>query len=350
VEYQSIIDEAIKVDIICDNTINVELKSGNVVNGHRLILASGSVSVKVPDYLRRIQDCDRIIVDPFIKTGYERIKNIPKNSRILVIGTGLTGEEQANILLKSDHNNITLISRNGKRHFMYPLDQKNRHLTLEKIPDCFTAKNSEEFDNKWNQFMTYYLEKGYTHEDIFSAIQKNWTEIKKNIVDVSEKLFQWRRTLAVNSIGTSYEAAMFNNKAIKEGKLSIKKGHIKNVVQKNDILEVCLEDVNVICLEKYDYIINAVGRNIIQHPLWTHLLNKGIAQKHKGIGVNVNQYGQLIDSNGKSLDMIYVVGMPRSGDHAITHGYLGNTAFNVPQIRAHLYDTAKHILHNCFPK
>ena len=94
----------------------------------------------------------------------------------------------------------------------------------------------------------------------------------------------------------------------------------------------------------YDFIINAIGRNIIRHPVWDNLLDECIAEKHAGIGVRVNEFGQLMNPQGVLSNLIWVVGMARAGDHALRHGYLGNTAFNVPQIRSHVYSTVQSML------
>lgn len=130
VSYESVIGEAIKVIKNSEHSISVVLANNEIVQGNYLILASGSISVKIPKYLEHLNNHKKVIIDPYIKHDYERILDVPTHAKILVLGTGLTGEEQANILLKTGHTDITLLSRNGKRHFVYPLYQKNQNLIL----------------------------------------------------------------------------------------------------------------------------------------------------------------------------------------------------------------------------
>ena len=149
----------------------------------------------------------------------------------------------------------------------------------------------------------------------------------------------FKRTLAVNSIGVTWEVSENLRQAEAAGKMSVVHGSILGVHAGED-LEVEF-DSGTRC---YDYIINAVGRNIIRHSIWDQLLADGIAKKHAGIGVRVSETGRMVNSEEIESDRIWVVGMARAGDHALRHGFLGNTAFNVPQVRSHLYGTIRDLL------
>ena len=164
--------------------------------------------------------------------------------------------------------------------------------------------------------------KGYSHEDIFEAIKLSWKKIIENLnqIEITSKLFQFRRILAVNSIGVSHDSAKLNNEASDKGYFTVKHGCITNItLTNNDAFEVHYDDK----IEQYDYIINAIGRNIIQHPLWYNLFKDGLAQKHLIIGVNVNEHGQLIDKNGTDL-IVFMFWMARSGDSYAASSILGN--------------------------
>ena len=221
---------------------------------------------------------------------------------------------------------------------------------LETPPDFLHAENQEEFDRIFSEFFDHYIRCGHSPEDIFEAIGPFWNNMKENIggdEKAAKKLFQFRRMLAVNSIGVSWEVAEVNRRAREEGLLLVKHGYIDHIDLVDNTFEVSYRKTcneSHVVVEHYDYIINAIGRNIIKHALWDNLINDGLAKKHIGIGVDVSEIGQLIDGEGHASDLIYVVGMARAGDHMLRHGFLGNTAFNVPQIRAHLYPTMKAML------
>jgi len=305
-------------------------------------MASGSISVKIPNYLDSLKNHDRVIIDPLTIEGHERRAKIPQDAKVLVLGTGLTGEEQINVLLKSNHTNLALLSREGQRHFRYEENQANLPLSLTEPPHFLMAETPEEFNHQLSEFFEHYLTRGHSPEDIFAAVRPFWDKVRADLggcVKAAERLRQFKRSLAVNSIGVTWEVSENMRQAESDGKVSLIRGHISEVAW-DGRLKVVRDGV----VEYYDYIINAVGRNIIRHPIWDRLLEDGIAKKHAGIGVRVSETGRMVNVIGEESGLIWVVGMARAGDHTLRHGFLGNTAFNVPQVRSHLYDTIQDLL------
>ena len=322
--------------------IHVKLDNGRYVDCDRLLMASGSITVKIPTYLSLVLDDDRVIIDPLTLEGHERRAKIPQDAKVLVLGTGLTGEEQINVLLKSNHSDLTLFSRGGMQHYRYQEKQTNIPLVLDKAPEFFFAETPEEFNTQLTEFYSRYLSQGHSPEDVIDAIRPFWEQLRSQLggcVKAAGRLREFKRTLAVNSIGTSYEVGENLKKAQEEGKFSVMHGAI-NAVTSGDQLEVEFDSGK----HNFDYIINAVGRNIIRHPIWDGLIADGFARKHAGIGVQVGATGRMLGSDGNESNCMWVVGMPRSGDHALRRGYLGNTAFNVPQVRSHIYTTIEDLL------
>lgn len=350
VTYRSETGEAVRVSMTGDG-VEVLLEDGRTIQGDQLVMATGSLSVKIPAYLKPLVCHANVIVDPLIVDGHERRALIPPGSRVLVLGTGLTGEEQAKILLGQGVTDIMMVSREGRRHHAYPAYQKNVPLAITACPEFFSnVVTSEEFNRSLEAFYAPYLERGYTPEDILEAVRPWWGMMREKMggeEKAAEYLHQFKRPLATHSIGTSWEVRQKVREAEARGQLRVMGASIREIVEENGRLKVSFnasKDGSLLNDERYDYIINAVGRNIIQHPIWERMLKDGLASKHLGIGVRVNEYGQLIDPSGHASSCISVVGMARSGDHALRRGYLGNTAFNVPQVRAHAYETAKAVL------
>ena len=350
VSYTSIAGEAMRVDIDKQKQkVRVTLKSGEVITGDRLVLASGSIAVKIPDYLQAFENHDHVIADPLIIEGHEARARIPLGSKVLILGTGLTGSEQAKILLDAGHEDLTLFSREGKLHYHYPLLQENKPLFLAERPGFLIAETAEEFEAGFIELYRQYRKKGHSPEDILASIRPHWDRVRGELggcLKAIEKLTPHKRLLAVNSIGLSAEVSAILENAIEKGYLSQKKGEIKNVSEKDGKFLVDLGGDNRTEPETItvDYIINGIGRTIVRHPLWENLLRDGHANKHASIGVQVSERGQMMDANGAYSNLVYVVGMARAGDHAYRHGFLGNTAFNVPQIRFHCGGTVDAIL------
>lgn len=343
INFQSAHGEALRVSI-SDDSVSLKLDDGGCLQGDRLIMASGSISVKVPPYLDNVRDNEQVIIDPLTKAGHEQRLALPLDAKILVLGTGLTGEEQANLLSKAGHSKITLFSRSGRRHFPYPKEQSNRPLVLDRRPDFLMAETPEEFHLQLGDFFGQYLCRGHSPEDIFAAIRPFWTDVRAELggcEKTAQRLYSFKRTLAVNSIGAPWEVGSNIRVAEREGRVSVLNGDIAQVNFRDGQFQVTFKEREP---ENYDFIINAIGRNIIRHSIWEQLLQDGIAKKHAGIGVRVSEAGRMINKDDQESNRIWVVGMARAGDHTLRHGFLGNSAFNVPMVRSHLYETMKDVL------
>lgn len=351
VTYRQVTGEAMRVRLEGDDKVSVTLRSGEDITADRVVMASGSIAVKVPAYLEELRGHERVILDPLTLEGHRRRQAIPLGSRVLILGTGLTGEEQAHLLYERGHTALTLLSRGGHRHFAYRQDQTNAPLVLNAPPDFLLAETAEEFDESLAGFFDHLTGKGHSHEDILAAIRPYWGEVRRQLGGcylAADKLRRFRRSLAVNSIGSTFEVSAALERAESEGVLEVMRGRIETITNDDGAFLVryreTAEESAPLSEIRVDTIINAVGRTIIRHPIWEGLLADGLAAKHAGIGVRVSEEGQMVDALGQASERIWVVGMARAGDHALRHGFLGNSAFNVPQVRAHLYDTVDAML------
>lgn len=344
VTFKTVTAEAVRVSLEPDSIL-VDLDNGERLEGDRLVMASGSISVKIPPYLKPVIDDENVIVDPLTRAGHEQRLRLAKDARILILGTGLTGEEQANLLIKAGHKDITLFSRGGQRHFPYPKEQTNLPLKLEQRPEFLMAETPEEFNYQLRDFFFQHLCLGHSPEDIFAAIRPFWDDVRAELggcVKTAERLYMFKRTLAVNSIGAPWEVGDNLRRAEREGKVSVLSGHVKEVRKIDGQFELHFEEAGD--SERFDVIINAIGRNIIRHSIWEQMLRDGLAKKHAGIGVRVGATGRMVNIEDAESERIWVVGMARAGDHTLRHGFLGNTAFNVPMVRAHIYETMRDLL------
>lgn len=343
VNYNPVNAEAVRVYVESDH-VGVRMADGSIIESDRLIMASGSIAVKVPDYLKHLSGNQKIIFDPLDLDGHQARMAIHPDASVLVLGTGLTGEEQIAVLHKNGHRGrMNLFSRGGQRHFRYEQNQSNKELILASPPAFLMSETPEEFNEELSVFFASYLSKGHSPEDIFAAIRPFWNDVRADLggcKKAAQRLRDFRRTLATHSIGCPHGVCEIIEKTLADETLEIINGNINSVEDVGDQLEVKFEDRT----ERYDFIINAVGRNIIRHEIWENMIKDGLAKKHAGIGIRVGETGRLVNEKGEESDRIWVVGMARAGDHALRHGFLGNTAFNVPQVRSHLYDTIDDLL------
>ena len=198
-DYKRVTGEAMRVLLNEDKTVTVQMRDGRELTANRVVMASGSIAVKVPEYMQHLRENPNFIVDPLTKDGHARRAEIPQDARVLILGTGLTGEEQCSVLLKSGHTNLTMLSRGGRRHFRYPEKQLNKELVLDQPPEFLMGETPEEISERWEEFLDHYGEQGYTNEDIFKAILPHWESMRKlmgGCERAMQRLFDARRMLA----------------------------------------------------------------------------------------------------------------------------------------------------------
>ncbi|MGW3161174.1 FAD/NAD(P)-binding protein, partial [Streptomyces sp. NPDC001089] len=99
-----------------------------------------------------------------------------------------------------------------------------------------------------------------------------------------------------------------------------------------------------------DLVVSNFGREFdytkVEQPLWRNLLRKGIAVPHErtGRGVEVDECGTLLSSDGTPVGPISTVGVPREGDEIVRHGRTGAFAFNLAAIKNHSVAVAAHVV------
>ena len=85
----------------------------------------------------------------------------------------------------------------------------------------------------------------------------------------------------------------------------------------------------------------------VDSTLWTNLLRRKIAVRHRrtGRGVEVDGFGTVLGPAGGPSGPISVIGGPREGDEIVRHGRMGAFSFNLAAIKNHSVGVAATVLH-----
>lgn len=279
----------------------------------------------------------------------EKIHGIPKNKRILIIGTGLSGIDAA-IALK-DHKNVVMASRQGRlpavRKTLYAYPPK--YLTDEHIKNFF----------KKNKKCSLSLIKKEIEKELALAFNKKIsleqltvdsntvTQLKKDIFLAKKNVNLWEDTIMTitNYINTAwlylsltdkkkiltqemrlisryisafpYQNAKIIYRLLKKETLSIRKGIKCIKLEKNYFIAQFQEDDNHYN-DKFDYVINATpitnDIRLTSHELYKNLITKNLIKLNCFGGVKVNHYFQV-----KGKNQFYAAGPTITGSHLVTN-------------------------------
>lgn len=94
--------------------VDVRTRDGRLLTSELLVVATGNATPRLPAEFAEDMSVSSAVVA--VPTDLERIHQIPKRARVLLIGSGLTALDVLSTMLKSGHHGaITAISRRGLR-------------------------------------------------------------------------------------------------------------------------------------------------------------------------------------------------------------------------------------------
>jgi uncharacterized NAD(P)/FAD-binding protein YdhS len=103
-------DEAVSVRRVRGGW-QVGLASGACLDAHGVVLATGHGPPRVPEPLTHLRDDARLVTDPLAPGG---LQGVDIDSRVLVVGTGLTALDALHVLRESGHRGpVHAVSRSG---------------------------------------------------------------------------------------------------------------------------------------------------------------------------------------------------------------------------------------------
>lgn len=94
--------------------VDVRTRDGRLLTSELLVVATGNATPRLPaEFAENMSASSAVVAVP---TDLERVHQVPKSARVLLIGSGLTALDVLSTMLKSGHRGaITAISRRGLR-------------------------------------------------------------------------------------------------------------------------------------------------------------------------------------------------------------------------------------------
>jgi uncharacterized NAD(P)/FAD-binding protein YdhS len=317
--------------------VNVQLTGGNILAARVLVLAVGNFpppNINVPGLS---DGCKRYVPHPWSAAA---LKGIPKNGRVLLIGSGLTSIDVA-VALKSEGfaGHIHILSRRGL------LPQPHRQ---EPPWPQFWNEQSPRTVRGLLRLVRSQLraasDAGCDWRAVIDALRPVTQEIWQSLpLDERRRFLRHVRPYwDANRHRMASQIADRISSLLQEGQATLYAGRITRYRELSDHAEITLRyrKTRVERVLRVDRVINCAGPETdcrrMDAPLIKRLLAQRIARPDPlFLGLDVDANGALIDSSGNPSPSLYAIGAARKG--------LLWEATAVPEIREQASQLAEHL-------
>ncbi len=347
-------DVAIDADRV-DGSVKVQLRSGGSTAAELLVIATGNAPPRLPASLAHLGDDPRVIVEAL---DVERLRAIPTNASVLLLGSSLTALDVASTLVRRGHaGRIVSISRRGQRprpHRVAPTTPGPAFLDRVEgpIPDFVLAAGSPPTVRGLMRAVRKRI-----REDAIGGV--NWYAGFDAMRDV---LWQVWPTLpgaekrrALRLLRPWYDVHRFrtppqNDALVREaearGAIEFRAGRVRGIEARDDGLHVRMDlRGQGETTQRFDVLVNCTGLDPASgardNPFLRALLDRGaITIDPSGIGFAVDSHCRPLDRDGHAQPDMRIFGPPSAGTFGDPLGVL----FIAPQIRRHVPAMLKRLM------
>lgn len=350
----------------CSLSHNSTTPGTATIPADHVIIATGLEERNLP-FATEVLEHPSFVRRAYSETGVERLFGVRPDAEVAIIGTLLTAYDVAALLLRRNHTGkIHMISRSGLTIRTYPVDHQHRVLDLPAPRlhgDSYEGRDDlvGRVKDEWARACAIVARE---HPDVAPAVvtervAKAWephlpeflarvpTTDLRALLDRYSSLLATLRVSAVAYTTEIVDAAMADG-----GQITLTTGSVDSIVGTDAgtlLLSVSTSD-STRTIEAA-LVISNFGREPdyerVDSTLWTNLLRKKIAVRHRrtGRGVEVDGAGTVIGPTGVPAGPISVIGGPREGDEIVRHGRMGAFSFNLAAIKNHSVGVAASVLH-----
>lgn len=371
------------------NSHQIKLSDGKKINAHAVVLAMGNPKPKqhpliTPKMLEDDSFNDKYIGNQWLAESREKIKALCKTSEstqhktAVIWGTGLSGDDAfRDLVYHGFKGKIIMISRNGYRHFSYPLTQKLKQAfvrpseeffsnldhgeysaVIAELSDLFEQQTGIRYDPKTKTIERQNMldrlhQKTYTSEEVITVFQRYIPYIisvigPKNFGNI---LRAHGSALNVLRVGAGYDVSNEIQAALESGQLEIIAASIDNIFYKDGDNKIKMAITHKHSGEqeiiKANLVISSLGPNYnfaqSKHPLWKSLFKQNVVSAHPtgyGLDIAENSYGTLTSK----ASGLFAAGPLTSGYRMCTEGIIGPPAFSMPGMRNSLDRVSNEIV------
>lgn len=305
-----------------------ELAGGRTLRAGRGVLALGWNAVGVPDPLRGADAHPGWIGDPW---DLERIAAIPRDARVLLLGTSLTACDAFAVLAAQGHTGPVLaLSRRGMR----PAAQNPFPSTLTSVWGMLRDPEPA-FLRRHGRPATLRAALRALRADVaaLDPSTASWQAPFDDLRDGSMRFWpDWpdaQKRRFVRHAKPWYDTFRFRNPpqverivddGLARGQLALAAGRLRGARPSGAAIEVDYDARadGARRTSAADVVVNCTGPRPLPgasgHPLWTRLIADGLVRDHPcGLGVQVDEACRTIDATGRANDDLLAFGPPTIG-------------------------------------
>ncbi|MBA8955987.1 putative NAD(P)/FAD-binding protein YdhS [Actinomadura namibiensis] len=362
--------EVVDLTVVADGVdVVVEDRPGpgrRVLRADHVVLATG-LEERGPPFAAGVRDHPAFVRHPYSEEGIERILGLRRDAVVAIVGTLLSAYDSASLLLRNGHTGrIHMISRSGLTLRTYPSDHRHQVLGLPdpRLPAGGYAGRDDlvrRLRDEWERACAAVAREHPAVDPLVvtERVAKSWephlpealarvpSDDLRALLDGYGSLLATLRVGAVAYITELVDAALAGG-----GPIALTTGRVDGITAtETGTLRLSVSGPTSEREIEADLVISNFGREPdygrAGSALWTNLLRKGIAARHRrtGRGVEVDDRGALLGPDGARSGPISVVGGPREGDEIVRHGRMGAFAFNLAAIKNHSVGVAATVLH-----
>lgn len=330
---QKLTEEAIDLNLVAPEKVEVFFKSGKKVTARKVVLALGN------------QRSRKTFSTPaFFQAPWDlpSLRQIPNDASVLILGTGLTAVDCVLSLKAQSHQGpLTLFSRHG----LLP----QSHALANPFPPFFEKKKNPRSIREIVKLLREETDRavleGRAWQPIVDSLRAS-TPAVWPLMPLKEKqrFLRHLRSYWISFGNRLPPQVLFQIKDwVRGGQLCIVAGRSREIVKKDAtfLITFCARgDLNV-QKKQFSFLIDATGPcgeyRKVDSTLMQNLLKKGLTTIHaSGIGLQVSPHGSFIDDKGRDSSSLFALGPLRRGE------LWESTAVN--EIRNQIFELAPALL------
>ncbi|AWL90795.1 pyridine nucleotide-disulfide oxidoreductase [Streptomyces griseus] len=342
------------------------LPDTQILDADHVVLATG-LELKEPPFAAGVAGHPSFVRNPYSAPGIRKLAQLPPDASVAIVGSVLSAYDSAGLLLRNGHvGRIHLISRSGTIFRTYPGTHEHGVLQLPR-PDTLMQpyRDREEFlarvRTAWQAACAIVRDQHPEIDPVIISerVAKAWEPYIPEVIDripsedLRRLLDEFATGLAALRVGAVEYTMAIIERAMRpqDGRVELVVGRVQEISPaESGRLTVSVVAQHERHSLEADLVVSNFGREFdyakVEQPLWRNLLRKGVAVPHErtGRGVEVDECGTLLGSDGTPAGPISTVGVPREGDEIVRHGRTGAFAFNLAAIKNHSVSVAAHVV------
>lgn len=318
ISFKRLNDEATDLKLNSNNSAEIHLDSGIVLNADKVVLAVGNYPPKNPNVAQpSFYKSKRYIRDPW---SAKSLTQISPEDPILMIGTGLTMIDKAvELKVRGHRGKIYAISRHGFIPQAHDLNIKNVNVDIE---DILKENKLTAIFKKIREKIKLASKSGSDWRFVLDALRPHIQSLWLKLSEKEKKTFfrhlrpYWdmhRHRIPTNVFSVIKEM-------LDQDQLEVFSGRVVDYTEHSDSVTVIFKDrksSKPLSIEVAK-VINCTGSEMdfcqIEDPLITNLLKRGLISSDKlSLGLDATESGALKDSSGNVSNLLYTLGPPLKG-------------------------------------